>query len=401
MQNNGKNNKSGFNKILNSSFSVKCSFMLAVVTMFSVVFSSFAGVTNNSYAMPDDDNKLPESFTTASVTEESKLMGNSSNFVVYPYYTTDGKQIYCLEHSVGFASNTLYKRGEVINVSEFDAGYGLLYLLSKTYPNTQISEGMSPQLQTWITQTAIWVYLAKVDAKGNDLTNDVINSLKNDTYIYDGNGVEYKDDGTSLYTKYIEPLVNEAYENRHFPNVKIDVSIDNEDFELDSDEKYYKTSLIDVAGSPVKDFVDYSISVKCPKGTILIDSDGNEIETSYDEKYSLLSTKSNVPTSTKFYLKVPKDAISEDNKNIEVNVLGTFYTLSGFAYRSDGAQTVVLVDTNNQMVNDKLDLSINFTPDVPDTKMNVSQTIYFVGLLILLAGVGIVYANVSSKQRQQ
>ena len=40
------------------------------------------------------------------------------------------------------------------------------------------------------------------------------------------------------------------------------------------------------------------------------------------------------------------------------------------------------------------------TPDVPDTGMGVAQTIYFMGLILLLSGVGIVYANAKPKTNE-
>ena len=37
----------------------------------------------------------------------------------------------------------------------------------------------------------------------------------------------------------------------------------------------------------------------------------------------------------------------------------------------------------------------------PDTGMNTTQTIYFIGLIVLLCGVGIVYANAKPVQVKQ
>lgn len=37
----------------------------------------------------------------------------------------------------------------------------------------------------------------------------------------------------------------------------------------------------------------------------------------------------------------------------------------------------------------------------PDTGMNAAQTIYFIGLIVLLCGVGIVYANTKPVESKQ
>ena len=43
-------------------------------------------------------------------------------------------------------------------------------------------------------------------------------------------------------------------------------------------------------------------------------------------------------------------------------------------------------------VNENKGIEVEFV-GAPDTGMNTAQTIYFIGLIILLCGVGIVYAN--------
>ena len=45
-------------------------------------------------------------------------------------------------------------------------------------------------------------------------------------------------------------------------------------------------------------------------------------------------------------------------------------------------------------------LEISFVGS-PDTGMNNAQTIYFIGLIILLCGVGIVYANAKPVEQKQ
>ena len=51
----------------------------------------------------------------------------------------------------------------------------------------------------------------------------------------------------------------------------------------------------------------------------------------------------------------------------------------------------------NKQINKPLNIQLDYTPDVPDTGMGIAQTIYFMGLILLLSGVGIVYANAKPK----
>ena len=44
-------------------------------------------------------------------------------------------------------------------------------------------------------------------------------------------------------------------------------------------------------------------------------------------------------------------------------------------------------------------VDVNYTPDVPDTGMTTAQTIYFIGLIILLSGVGIIYATAKPQEQ--
>ena len=64
------------------------------------------------------------------------------------------------------------------------------------------------------------------------------------------------------------------------------------------------------------------------------------------------------------------------------------------------AQSVVLLAYVNQKRNLDLNIDLTYTPDVPDTGMSSAQSIYFIGLVILLCGIGIIYANTKEKQEQ-
>ena len=75
----------------------------------------------------------------------------------------------------------------------------------------------------------------------------------------------------------------------------------------------------------------------------------------------------------------------------------------GFTNRSDPntpveRQKVAFVGTVTQHINKGI--VIPFDIDVPteDTGITAAQSVYFIGLIILLAGVGIIYANIKPRE---
>ena len=58
-------------------------------------------------------------------------------------------------------------------------------------------------------------------------------------------------------------------------------------------------------------------------------------------------------------------------------------------------QSSVLVGPETKNVLGALDFKI-----VPDTASSLSKTIYYIGFIILLSGVGIIYANIRPKKQE-
>ena len=102
------------------------------------------------------------------------------------------------------------------------------------------------------------------------------------------------------------------------------------------------------------------------------------------------------PTS-KFFVRVPMDKVKNDNKNLEISINGNFKMYGANKYVSGEYQKVANVKLINKQINKPLNIQLDYTPDVPDTGMGIAQTIYFMGLILLLSGVGIVYANAKPK----
>ena len=99
-----------------------------------------------------------------------------------------------------------------------------------------------------------------------------------------------------------------------------------------------------------------------------------------------------------FRVYVPKDAVSTEKKNVTLAFKYKFDVISGYYYKASGHQTVTMLGTLPKEVSKGLDFSI---VKVPDTATDISGTIYVVGLIVLLCGVGIVYANARPVQSKQ
>ena len=70
----------------------------------------------------------------------------------------------------------------------------------------------------------------------------------------------------------------------------------------------------------------------------------------------------------------------------------------GVYYTHEGTQKLILLDEEEKPDQKGIDFDI---VGVPDTGMNAAQTIYFIGLIVLLCGVGIVYANTKPVESKQ
>ena len=404
MENNNKDKRSS-NKLFRSKSLIGVLAAVMVVVVVAVVVGF-----DRSYAIPDVDYSLPDSFETK---DADQRFQSDSGFSVFPYYTDGGIQVFCLEHSIDFQGNTIFNKGEAIT------DYGLLYLMANIYPNVEFDTFLNDGLQTWISQTAIWIYLYRLEDLNNDgvenlnVAEDSPNYISSEDLdrIKKARGVvDADDDSLNYYTinpatggisvgvttdedpllyGVIDNLVNKAMNNRNVPNKVLDIDY-NEDVAVTQDNKYYQTSQISVVGSPSDNFNGYKIVIKnAPEGTFVVDSNGNKID-----------DLTNLKATNKFYFRIPIDKVTETNKILSFEVVGSFKTYEGNYYVAEGAQTITSVKSVNNNISRGADIPLDYTPDVPDTGMNTAQTVYFIGLIILLSGVGIIYANVKPAEEK-
>ena len=398
-----KKDKSIFQQIFKTQLSKKLSVAMIIVSFFSFMMM---GVTVVSYAAVPQipESGLGDSFTTADPGTQVWGEGLGQRIPIFMYSTKEnGYPIYCMERNVGYVAGTSMSKAEKIT------DQGLLYIMANVAPHKKFvdeSGNVFPdEVQTWLSQATIWQYLYEKNVVGNEGNSDSssidMDALKTVTKITWGDdvlnenactmaGCDGQESSKSFYTERIAPLVNNAKQSNVSANGTITLSITNDQISVSSDEKYYLTSKVTIGTTNGSNLVEGSVNVEissAPKGTVLVNENGEEIK--------------DVSNLSEFYVKVPIENVTEDNKVVSLSATGKFRGYDGYYYRADGAQTVSSVYTTDIPTSTGLDIPLNYTPEVPPTGMNLAQSIYFIGLVVLLCGVGIIYANVKPKTRQQ
>ena len=424
MDSNGKQPKK--QTFLKQLFNDKGSMVALVIVAFVGVLGlmvfglnqiSFAANTTgqlpNSFVSKQGDENVMRLIGTAGyLEEETKANGEKVNVFkttdsdkikqgvlpILGFYTDDDIPIFCIEYNVGYEVGKTYTKGGELK------DYGLVYLMSQIYPNKPFKDASGDELdeniQVWLTQSAIWSYLYESgDAKNTNFSewNDKV-KLVFKLYNSAGDDVIETDHTKTLYQQFgIDEIIAKAKEVK--TNVKdltafLTVSKASDNISVTNDNKYYQTGEISVIGSTKAEFISkyngYSVELSnAPEGTFLVDEKGN--------KYDDLSKMS--PTD-KFYVRVPIKNVNDKNKKFGLSIKGNFEMYGANIYVSDTRQKVANVKLINQIINKNLDVNLDYTPEVPDTGMGVAQTIYFMGLILLLSGVGIVYANAKPKTNE-
>ncbi len=387
------NNKKGKKSVVNAS--VVLSFAVAIFAIFSI---AMAGLSMNqksgiSYAAPTT---LPDNFTFNLLDGGTDIVGTdgTSNFSAPMYVANNDESnpVFCVEHNTNVNDGESYTSGEEI------VDYGLLYLLNNSYANgikiTKLSGENAKYVEGWITQVAIWMYLYETDPTATQSTSknyivpEDVETIKNAVKLIKFNAdrsesVEvYK--GQNLYTAFIKPLVDKA---KTASDVAIlNVSKASDEISMSEDKKFYFSALITVTGDPSSALKNYAISLNGIEGAKAVDEDGNELT-------------GTVTPGTKFYVRIPAEKVTKNVQKVVVSVDGKFDTLEGKYYNAAGDfQRVVSVKTGEKTISKGTEVEFVGTDD---TGMNTVQTIYFIGLIVLLCGVGIVYANAKPVQVKQ
>jgi len=380
-------------------FSVVLSFIVAIFGIFSIALVGVVSTQKNgliSYAAPltsDTFNFVKGGNGTGVITSFTSS-GQTGPFNVEKYYADTAKTIsvFCVEHMADTQNGPTYNKGAVID------DYGLLYLLNHTSANSgvTVTEYNNSSLETYITQVAIWMYLYEKEKKANGSVSSTSMNYISDTDIaniksavrisdIDDSNMDFSLADGTIYDTYIKPLVDSALSATNYVSVSVSAASDN--ISKTDDENYYQSDVITVNGNPSSAMSSFDVSVEGIDGLIVINENGETI-----------SSLKNLAPGTKFRIRVPAEKVTETAQNAKISVTGHFNSLTGNYYTNDGLQKVVTV--TGSTIDAKSGTEIEFV-GVPDTGMNGIQTIYFIGLVVLLCGVGIVYANAKPVKNNQ
>ena len=364
--------------------------LVAIVAVAALIVVGFGQI---SFAIPEEGVTLGNEFTSATPDEDTAIIGEVSRFVVNSLLTSEGQHVFCIERDIKYKGDLKYVKTNRVLDS------GLLYLMSNLYPNKKIMDGeteLPVGVQIWLSQSAVWIYAAMNGYENNtEITADLVEKILYETQLYDKDGTvvaaldpDTDADYVSLYDKYgILKLLSDAQKLGTSPSNSLSVTKKSEGVSMTSDGKFYQTDFVNVVGTVLSEsigtFNGFELKLnKAPEGTKVVDKDGKEI-----------TDITNLAPGTKFAFRILVDKVKEENKKMEVSVLGSFNSYAADIYVATDSQTVTSVSKINNNISVPLDLEINYTPTVPDTALDNSSTLYIVGLILLLSGLGIFYTS--------
>ena len=354
----------------------------------------------------------PDSFVTNAVgrlytngaltqTENDAVLANNAiarsktpNLVI-DYHTsaaTGYKKIFCINRVKTYNSNG----GVTYTKSDEEVDYGLVYIIANYLnyvPNVPNGGDVGsiyarPYEQSWFTQMAIWRYLDT----DNSFAGNVSFQYEDDDRIYDGTTQISSSEPYYYNYAYTAPQLWESAEKmvKEAKQATDPSTVTNLNFKYDGvnglnkEEKTVKTGIISLQTSGIS---SYSLNISdAVAGTKVYAEDGTEI------------TDLNNVTAKSFYLVIPIENVDNYTYDFSIVAKSTDYTYyKGYKYTSGDDQPLLLVTKETK----PLDATINIKgSQLEDTASSVVKTIYFVGFLILIAGVGLVYFNAKQKKEQ-
>lgn len=399
--------------------SIVLSFLVAI---FAIVALIAVGFNQVSYAAPDDTVGAAATLKLAAygikVAGESEphslwvrsVKGNQS----FPYAimyedkgTTgqDGKIIDDINNI-----NILFCYGNESDPPGFGSTYsdqgviddaGVSYILNRSgITGNGVTSGISGlaksdenyrYLEAYATQLSLWLYLNRMgkpfgvtaDTQPSLISSfDFVTSLQDITYdLYATSPTTYNKtlkDG-SMYGN-ISNVVTEAKtaKTAGSPSAVLKVNIADPDHVSKVDgTNYFQSSEITVTAA---DLVKFSLEISGVEGAFVVDENGEEIK-----------NLNELPASTKFFIRFPEDKVKE-RADILIKATGEVGNVAiPHLYKYDNShQQIIKIERGTGPATGSNILSV--VPS-PDTGTSTSQTIYFIGLIVLLCGVGIIYAN--------
>ena len=370
----------------NLNFSVISSFLVAFVAIFALIVCGFNEI---SYAAEEPAaEKITFHYYKRGGEDVYILANGGGGSIQTPLFFADAaftKRLFCVEHNVppsdeGVELNLL--NADPTKGSNSDPG--ITYIINNSFiKGKNMLPDSNPDAEAFATQIAIWAYLATKYPENEDYTFTE-SQLK---ALVDATKLEYYTVSTledcyvstnSIYKTYIEPVVVNALSATFTQRVIINKGNDN--VTKVEDGKFYQTAKMSISGDPDSELASFDLEFKGVEGAFAVNaSDGSKIE-----------SLSNIPKGTDFYVRVPVEKVTESLQELRIEVSGHFNTFLTNDYGEGENQKVISIDDATRIFVKGADYEM---VGAPDTGMNTAQTIYFIGLVVLLCGVGIVYAN--------
>lgn len=351
-------------------------------------------------------NGLPDTITRGEVKYDfSKGVTNVTGKTNYPFYAEDSTgtyQLYCSDRNNGNFT------GAYTLTKDKRLDYGFTHILVKQdsiYTNDtytrKFQNNQAPvaadssfnaisktMVNTWITQMAIWGYQGSISS--SELNNGLLayKAFSGDrTLEYElfsdaafTSGLSAK----ALWDTYVVSEINGAKElNAKSPyDATMTMKVDGDWTKINGTNSV-KSGLISTSISSGNTGT-YSLTFdNAPQGTKVYTEDGKEV-----------TDLKSIPVSSKIYLVVPKSDKKEDYK-FSVNASSTLTYDAAYQYvdKVGGHQPSILVGPESKDLSASIEMTL-----APDTALSVSNSIYFLGFLILISGVFVIYANVKTKE---
>lgn len=329
------------------------------------------------------DQSYPNGDSTSRIIRSVGKVGEEEKYILYCSDFTN--------HSISNATLT----------KDTKMDYGIAYILMNSYPTKTLISGATatesaPQkgancananemANIWITQSAIWGYQGVLSSDlliSNSLKYDPTGLVNGfcDTWSYNNSTLT----GSTLWNGYVSGLISSAKAVKDPADSTL--SVTGGDGWTKTDDGY-KSSLISVAPSSSEaSYSAYSLTLEgAPDGVKVYTEAGEDITSKLD----------NITAGTKVYVFVPSEQAKKGPKfTLKASTTITYNAAYKYVDKTTNYQPSVLVGPETKNIEGAISLNV-----IPDTASSISNSIYFVGVLILLCGAGIIYANVKPKKQ--
>lgn len=370
-------------------------FSSIILVIIAVVAFTITGIDKTSYAVEPTVEKITTGAQkTVTVYKGTQPAAGTESSYISLYSDSASNPVYCVEHDLPYIVGAEYTNSG----DEIDSV--LTYLLLN---GQNILSGRKDESQ-FITQTAVFLHEYSVGRSNNTNFKNFYDAFNASGFKIDKialDGVEVTNTGAIVYSEKIKNLLAQAKE---FGHSGFDISLSsNLKFEVVKigETEYYKSNVASITSKASEYILNYNVSLgsNAPKNAKIVNKDNEEI-------------KSALAKGEGFYILIPKDSVTEESTSVDVNVEAVFSDcvgktdcdgkiLSGYYY--------VTTEVEDGKVGQKLIVPARISKTaadrgtytlVPDTALSTSQTVYFVGLIILVGGLGVIYANVKPKEEK-